>query len=274
MNFKTLIAAVALTTCFVSCKSYLSVPYFQDLQDPSHLPVLNVGNEALKVYPGDKLNIVVSSAQTPDMAIKFNLPLQSQRIGALSESGGGSSYSTMPYLIDTKGDIDFPILGKIRVAGLSREEVEVTVKNLIVSRQLCNDAIVTCEVLNHYINVLGDVKTPGRIQIDKDRMTVLEALSKCGDLNITGERQNIVVMRHEGDEQKVYHIDLTSAEDVYKSEAYYLRPDDVIYVNPNLMKQRTSTAVGNSWQTPSVYFSLTSIMLSVSTLIVSLTKKK
>lgn len=273
MKFKSFIAVAAVMTCLSSCKSYLSVPYFQDLQNASQMPVLNVNNEVLKVYPGDKLNIVVSSSQTPEMATKFNLPLQSQRIGATSEGVSGSSYSTMPYLIDTKGDIDFPIIGKIRVAGMTREEVEVTIKNLIVSRQLCNDAIVTCEVLNHYVNVLGDVRTPGRFLIDKDNITILEAISKCGDLNITGERQDVVVLRNVDGEQKVFHIDLTSAEDVYKSEAYYLRPDDVVYVNPNVMKQRTSTAAGNSWQTPSVYFSLTSIMLSVTTLIVSLTKK-
>lgn len=273
MKFKNFFAAAALMTCLVSCKSYLSVPYFQDLQDLSHLPVLNVSNEPLKVRPGDRLNIVVSSALSPDMAVKWNLPLQSNRIGAMESMSSGSSYSTMPYIIDSKGDIDFPNIGKVRVAGLTREQVAETITDIIVSRRLLNDAIVTCEVLNHYVNVLGDVKTPGRIQIDKDNLTLLEAISKCGDLNITGERQNVMVLRNEGGEQKVYQVDLTSAENLYKSEAYYLRPDDVIYVNPNMMKQRTSTAAGNSWQTPSVYFSLTSIMLSVTTLIVSLTKK-
>lgn len=273
MNFKTLIAAAALMTCFVSCKSYLSVPYFQDLKDPSHLPVLNVSSEPLKVRSGDRLNIVVSSALSPDMSAKWNLPLQSNRIGAMESMGSGSSYSTMPYIVDSNGDIDFPNIGKVRVAGLTREQIVKTITDIIVSRRLLNDAIVTCEVLNHYVNVLGDVRTPGRVQIDKDNLTLLEAISKCGDLNITGERQNVMVLRNEGGEQKVYQVDLTSAEDVYKSEAYYLHPDDVVYVNPNMMKQRTSTAAGNSWQTPSVYFSLTSIMLSVTTLIVSLTKK-
>lgn len=274
MKIKNLFAAGALMACLVSCKSYISIPYFQDLNNPSNLPVLNVSNSVLKVRPGDKLNIVVSSPMTPDLSLKFNLPLQSNRIGAASSLAASNSYSTMPYLVDSKGDIDFPTLGKIRVAGMTREDIEVTIKNILVSQQLCNDAVVTCEILNHYINVLGDVKTPGRIQIEKDNITIIEALSKCGDLNITGERQNVMVIRKAGNEQKVYHLDLSSAENVYSSEAYYLQPDDLVYVNPNETKQRTSMPAGNSWQTPTNYFSLTSIMLSVTTLIVSLAKKK
>lgn len=274
MKIKSLFAATALVACLASCKSYVSIPYFQDLNDPSNLPVLKVSNSVLTVSPGDKLNIVVTSPMTYDMASKFNLPIQSNRIGASSSLGASNSYSTMPYLIDSKGDIDFPVIGKIRVAGKTREEVEVMIKDILVSQKLLNDAVVTCEVLNHYINVLGDVKNPGRIQIEKDNLTIIEALSKCGDLNITGERQTVMVVRKVGDEQKVYHIDLSSAENVYSSEAYYLQPDDLVYVNPNETKQRTSMPAGNSWQTPSLYFSLTSIMLSVTTLIVSLTKKK
>lgn len=272
MRLKTLFASAALLVCMSSCKSYLTVPYFQDLQDAENLPVLNIPTSTLTVRAGDKLNVVVSSALSPEMAASFNLPLQSNRIGSIGSAG--SSYSTMPYLIDSKGDINFPVLGKIRVEGLTREQIETTVRDLLVSKRLLNDAVVTCEVLNHYVNILGDVKTPGRIHIEKDNLTLIEALSMCGDLNITGERQPIIVIRNEGGKQKVYHVDLTSAEDLYKSEAYYLHPDDLVYVNPNETKQRTSMPAGNSWQTPTLYFSLTSIMMSLTTLIVSLTKRK
>lgn len=274
MKFKNLVAAAAVVACFASCKSYVSVPYFQDLNDINNLPVLKAQNSVLKLSSGDKLNIVVSSSLSPEMASGFNLPLQSTRVGAAGTGYNNNSQSTMPYLIDSKGDIDFPIIGKIRVAGMTREEVEVTIKNILVNQRLLNDAVVTCEVLNHYVNILGDVKTPGRIRIEKDNMNIIEAISMCGDLNITGERQTVMVLRKEGDEQHVYQIDLSSAENVYSSEAYYLHPDDVVYVNPNETKQRTSTPEGNTWQTPAVYVSLTSIGLSLATLIVSLTKRK
>lgn len=273
MKTKNLFAVAILLAGMASCKSYQTVPYFQDLTDYSNLPVLKATNSVLRISSADKLNIVVSSALSPELAVKFNLPLQSQRIGALGVTAGSSSYSTMPYLVDSKGDIDFPVVGKIRVAGMTREEIEVTIKDILVSNKLLNDAVVTCEVLNQFVNVLGDVKAPGRIQIEKDNLSIVEAIAKCGDLNITGERKTVMVIRQEGEQQKVYTVDLTSAQNVYNSPVYYLKPNDVVYVNPNVTKQRTSMPAGNSWQTPSLYFSLTSIALSVTTLIVSLTRK-
>lgn len=271
MKYRNILFAAVVACCMTSCKSYMTVPYFQDLTDPSLAPALRVQNCVLTVAPSDKLNIVVSSGLTPELAMAYNLPVQSVRVGAMGAYN--NSQSTMPYVIDTNGDIDFPVLGKIRVAGMTRAQVEATIKDILVSRQLLKDAVVSVEVLNHYVSVLGDVKVPGRLQIEKDKLNVLEAIARCGDLNITGERTDVMVIRKIGNEQKVYHLDMTKAADIYASEAYYLQPEDVVYVNPNVTKQRTSMPAGNSWQTPSLYFSLTSIMLSVTTLIVSLTKK-
>lgn len=270
MKYRKILFAAAVACCMTSCKSYLTVPYFQDIMDPNTAAALQVQHCELTVAPTDKLNIVVSSGLTPELAVTYNLPVQSVRVGALGAYN--NTQSTMPYIVDVNGDIDFPVLGKIRVAGMTRSQVEKTIKDLLVKRQLLNDAVVSVEVLNHYVSVLGDVKTPNRIQIEKDNLNILEAIARCGDLNVTGERTDVMVIRKVGNEQKVYHIDMTKAADVYASEAYYLQPEDVVYVNPNVMKQRTSMAAGNSWQTPSVYISLTSIMLSVTTLIVSLTK--
>lgn len=272
MKYRKLLFAAAVACCMTSCKSYMTVPYFQDVLDPAAVAALKAQDCKLTVAPADKLNIVVSSGLTPDLAAAYNLPIQSTRIGAM---GSNSNYSqaTMPYMVDSNGDIDFPMLGKIRVAGMTRDKIEETIKDLLVKQKLLNDAVVTVEVLNHFVNILGDVRTPGRVQIEKDNLTILEAIARCGDLNITGERTNVMVLRKVGNEQKVIHLDLTKASDVYASEAYFLQPEDVVYVNPNVTKQRTSMPVGNSWQTPAVYFSLTSIALSVTTLIVSLTKK-
>lgn len=270
MKYRKLILAAAVACCMTSCKSYMTVPYFQDVTSSTPAPVLKVQQCELTVAPADRLNIVVSSGLTPELAVSYNLPLQSSRIGTVGAYN--NSQSTMPYIVDDNGDIDFPTLGKIRVAGMTRGQIATTIKDILVSKKLLNDAIVTVEVLSQYVNVLGDVRTPGRLQIEKDNLTILEAIARSGDLNITGERTDIMVFRQVNGQQKVYHIDMTKAADVYASEAYYLQPDDVVYVNPNVTKQRTSMAVGNSWQTPAVYFSLTSIALSVTTLIVSLTK--
>lgn len=272
MKIRKLLVAAAIACCMTSCKSYMDVPYFQDVMDPSTAPTLHVRDCALTIAPADKLNIVVSSSLTPDVAATYNLPIQATRIGSIGNYNN-SSQSTMPYIVDSKGDIDVPVIGKVRVAGLTREQIATTIKDILMTRHYLNDAIVTVEVLNHYVNVLGDVKNPGRVQIEKDNLTILQAISMSGDLNITGERTDVMVLRREGNEQRVIHVDLTKAADLYASQAYYLQPEDVVYVNPNVTKQRTSMAVGNSWQTPAVYFSLTSIALSVTTLMVSVLKK-
>lgn len=272
MKFYNFFAAAAVVAAMASCKSYLEVPYFQDLASETGKPTILAQHSTLLVRPSDRLNVVVSSSISPELAVLYNLPIQSYRIGSMTQTSNNSQ-STMPYIVDSNGNIDFPGVGKIRVAGLTREQVAETVKDILIKNRLLTDAVVTCEILNHYVNVLGDVKTPGRVQIDKDNLTIVEAIAKCGDLNITGERKTVTVIREVEGMQRVYKVDMTNAHDVYSSEAYYLRPDDLVYVNPNITKQRTSMAVGNSWQTPSVYFSLTSIALSVTTLIVSLTKK-
>ena len=273
MRIFKFIAAVALVVTMASCASYKTVPYFQDLNSESNLPTLNATDYTLRLAPADMINIVVSSALSPEIATSFNLPLQSNRIDAPSTPASTqSTQSTMPYLIDSNGDIDFPVVGKIRVAGRTREEVEIIIKNILVSEKLLNDAVVTCQVMNQYINVIGDVKTPGRIAIDKDNLTIVEALAKCGDLNITGERHNITVIRRVGSQQKVYHVDLTSAQNVFSSPVYYLLPNDIVYVNPNKTKQRTSTPNGNSWQNPLIYFSTLSLVASLATTVVALVK--
>lgn len=267
------LVAVALFLSLASCTSIEKVSYFQDLNTEANLPTLNASDYTLRLAPGDMLNIVVSSALSPEIATGFNLPLQSNRIGApVSPGYSTGSQSTMPYLIDSNGDIDFPVVGKIRVAGQTREEIEIIIKTILTERQLLNDAVVSCQVLNQYINVIGDVKSPGRIAIDKDNLTIVEALAKCGDLNITGERHNVTVIRRVGDQQKVYHVDLTSAQNVFSSPVYYLLPNDIVYVNPNKMKQRTSTPNGNTWQNPLMYVSTLSMLLSITTTIIALTK--
>ena len=242
-----------------ACDSYQKVPYFQDLAETGEAPILKVNPEVLRLEPGDKLNIVVS-----------NLPLQSSYIGV---TGHAATQTSMPYQVDTKGDIDFPVVGKIRVAGLSREEVEEQIKDILIKQKLLNDAMVTVEVLNHYVNVLGEVNKPGRINITKDNLTILEAISMSGDLTIMGERQNVLVLRKENGVQKPYRVDLSSAKNVYSSPVYQLKQDDIVYVQPNKTRQRESTPWSNSWQNPGIYLSMTSVLVSVAVLLINVFKK-
>lgn len=264
------LAALLLAVSFASCTSYKTVPYFQDLADPAaQVTLKNTVNE-LRVEPGDRLQIIVHSALAPDLSENFNIKATS---GSNMSYGSSNGNNVLAYHVDEKGNIDFPVLGKIRVQGMTRDQIQKTIKDLLIEKRLLDEVVVNCVVLNHYVNVIGDAKSVGRIAITEDHLTLVELLAQCGDLTVTGERQNVMVLRKEGDEFKPHFVDLTKAEDVYNSEVFYLQPDDVVYINPNKTKQRSSMAVGNMWATPATYIGLLGTVMSVSTFIVSFVKK-
>ena len=159
------------------------------------------------------------------------------------------------------------MLGKIKVAGMKREEIAETVKNKLITENLVKDPVVTVEFANLCISVLGEVNHPGRFSIDRDRLTILDALSMAGDLTIYGNRYKVMVLRQEGDIQRVYGVDLTSGNHIYTSPAYYLQQNDVVYVEPNDVKARQSTVNGNNVRSTSFWISLASLLTSVAILI-------
>ena len=166
-----------------------------------------------------------------------------------------------------KRKIDFPVLGKIHVAGMKREEIAECIKNELIKENLVKDPVVTVEFANLCISVLGEVNSPGRFSIDRDRLTILDALSMAGDLTIYGNRSKVMVLRQEGDVQRVYGLNLTSGEHIYSSPAYYLQQNDVVYVEPNEVKARQSTVNGNNVRSTSFWISLASLLTSVAILI-------
>ena len=135
--------------------------------------------------------------------------------------------------MDSKGDIDFPVLGKLHVQDMTREEVAVYIKKELQSHDLIKDPVVTVEFMNLSVNVMGEVNRPGRYNIDKDHLTILDALSQAGDLTIYGKREKVLVLRNENGKQRVYGINLCSADHLYSSPVYYLQQNDVVYVEPN-----------------------------------------
>ena len=122
---------------------------------------------------------------------------------------------------------------------------------------------MTVEFMNLCVSVLGEVNSPGRYGIDRDKTTIIDALSMAGDLTINGNRNNVTVLRQDGDVQRVYAIDLTSGRDIYSSPAYYLQQNDVIYVEPNEMRARQSTVNGNTIRSASFWISITSLVMSI-----------
>ena len=264
----TVLLGIALLAS--SCSSTKKIVYFQDLKQGEN--TLQVPAPAdIRLKPGDKIAILVNS-RDPQLASLFNLLTVSRQLSFTSGTSGNNSVQsgnqgTTGYTIDSHGEIDFPVLGKVHVAGMNREELTAYLKNELMTKNLVKDPIVTVEYMNLCISVLGEVNTPGRISIDRDRVTILDAISMAGDLTINGKRENIMVVRQENDKPQVYNINLTSGAQVYSSPAYYLQQNDVVYVEPNNMKARQSTVNGNNVRSTSFWFSLASFLLSIGILI-------
>lgn len=237
----------------VSCSTPKNITYFQDLTEtvlPTPEPVLT------RVAPSDKLSIIVKT-KSAELVNLFNLTLPGDRIGE-----GYSDYTVTP-----EGTIDFPVLGKLKVDGMTRGELAAFIKGELMGRDLVKDPVVTVEFLNTGFSVMGEVNRPGRFNFNKDQLTLLEALSMAGDLNIQGKRDNIAVVRHEADGVHTYRVDLTNFAELEKSPAYYVRQDDVIYVEPNAIKKRQTTVNGNNILSAGFWVSIASLLTSVAVLI-------
>jgi polysaccharide export protein len=226
-----------------------------------------ISPQEIKIQPEDKISILVNS-KDPQLANLFNLPVITRQIGQTSTSSSGSNQGVSGYTVDAEGNIDFPVLGKIHVAGMKREEIASHIKNELISKNLVKDPVVTVEFMNLAISVLGEVGKPGRYNIDRDKITLLDAISMAGDLTIYGKRDNVYVMRNEGGKQTSYQVNLLSAQDVYSSPAYYLQQNDVIYVKPNSVRARQSTVNGNNVRSTSFWISLASLLTTITVLFV------
>lgn len=233
----------AVWTTF-SCSAPSQVTYFQDLR-PGESEQKVVAATEIKVRPGDKLSIIVNS-RDPQLTQLFNLPYVGQQIGqgaVTANNTTNSSQGVSGYTVDEEGMIDFPVLGKIEIAGKNREEIAAFIKGELLAKNLVKDPVVTVEYMNLCISVLGEVAQPGRYSIDRDKVTVLDAISMAGDLTIYGKREKVLVLREEEGVQHVYGINLCSAEHLYTSPVYYLRQNDVVYVEPNNVRARQATVM-------------------------------
>lgn len=220
---KRIALGLLLLVFTTSCVSKKEIVYFQNDAINQSL----VSNNYKTIFKADDLLQITVSALDLEAVQPFNLPAVSV---ATTTNNVIGTPQQIPYLIDNKGFIDFPLLGKVKLAGLTRSEAIKLLKDKLDPDYVKNPTI-NIQITNFTITVLGDVKRPGSYTIPNERVTVLEALGLSGDLNITGVR-NIRVFREENGEKKTYNLDLTS-NTIFTSPAYYLQQNDVVYVQPN-----------------------------------------
>lgn len=266
---KTLLATATVLLLF-GCSTPKNIVYMQDVQNESD--IYTVPSSPIRLKPMDQISVVVNGLD-PQVSAMFNLPYYNRRIGeaqSLSGASGNMASNTSGnisgYTVDSNGNIDFPVLGKINVLGLTRAETSDYIRHLLVESRQIKDPIVTVEFMNLGFSVLGEVSRPGRYRIDRDEFTIFDAISLAGDLTINGERQNVTLVRDSGtDKETVYTMDLTQSYQVYSSPAFFIQQGDLIYVVPNEKRQRESTVMGNSALTPSFWVSLISSATSIAT---------
>ena len=205
---------IGMLVCLLgACASPKDVVYLQDVKINSRVKAALQYRTVIHV--DDLLSIVVSCDDI-ETALPFN-----------TRTGNDQLYG---YLVDTDGTIDFPVLGKIKVEGLSRTELAAELKKEL-SNYLKNP-IVTIQYLNFKVTVLGEVKAPGSYKVNSERVSIFDALGMAGDLQINAKRKNVLVMREDGDEKVFAQLDLTS-ENIIHSPFFYLQQNDVVYVEPN-----------------------------------------
>lgn len=263
-----LLAAVWLS----SCSTPKDITYFQDSESLNGMAVQ--AEQQFRLRPEDKINIVVNSSN-PMLAQQFTLTVPNSRyalganaVAKNSNSNNGSYSQPVAYTVDEQGTIEFPILGKISVAGKTRREVAEYIKDRLVARELVADPIVTVEYVNMGVNVLGEVGKPGHVDITRDHLTIIDALSAAGDLTINGNRRNVLVSRQVEGVNQVYAIDLTNMQQVLNSPAYYLQQNDLVYVSPNNKRKREANATGNTFNTPAIWISIASLLTTITALII------
>lgn len=245
---------------FSSCKTREKVIYFQDMASDVEIPTQAL--MPLKLLPGDKLSVIVTSSATPALAVQYNLPIVTTQAGASTRP---YSNQIALYTVDENGCIDIPTLGRVSVLDRTRSEAARLIQDKLRDEQL-RDAVVTVNVYDQYITVLGDVKVPGRVQISRDNITILEAIGQVGDLNVTARRDHIAVIRQEGGKSKTYYVDIRS-KDILNSPVYNLQQNDVVYVEPNKMKVGQYTNNDNSVRSISTWLSVSSVLISLGILI-------
>jgi polysaccharide biosynthesis/export protein len=266
---KSIYTIFVLTIILVlnSCAPVKNVAYFQTLDSKTDSLQQNQSADVhrARIKPLDILTITVVSTQ-PETSMIYNLVTPQ-----ISENASNSIQS-MPtlqtYLVDNDGYIYFPVLGKLAVKGLTRKELATMLQDKLGSSFNKEIPIITIRITNFAVNVVGEVMRPGKFITMNDRMTIFEGLAMAGDLTIYGKRENVKVLRENADGTKKYYTINLNDKNIIYSPAYYLEQNDVVYVEPNGAKSRTSR-IGAS---ETLTISALSILISVASIVINILK--
>jgi polysaccharide export outer membrane protein len=226
-QFKLILLIFGLAIVFASCASKKKIIYFQE--DKTNVTIDSIINFEPQIQIGDILKIDVTAVDI-ETAMPFNLTKPSQ-------NGANTNSNEMGYLVDIEGKINFPVLGKLKIDQMTR--IELMNKLTSDLSVYLKDPIVNIQIVNFKITVLGEVKSPGTYTIVNERVSIVEAIGMAGDLQMLGKRNPVTLIREQNGERIIVTFDFTNRE-LFNSPYYYLAQNDVIYVEPNSTRIRTS----------------------------------
>lgn len=258
---------IALALCgLASCRSSQeTLAYFTDVEKIEAVPV---GDYQIKIEPNDELGILVTS-DNPEATAQYNIaPAVAQASMTVQTTYQVPEYSR--YIVDSKGNIDFPKLGRIHVAGLTLEQLRDKIL-ADVSKEVSHP-IVRVNILNYFVYVAGEVAEPGKYQSDNQRFTVLDALSSAGDMTVYGRRDNVLIVREEDGKRVTARLDLNKAETL-TSPFFYLKQNDYVYVEPTPTRQDNAEYNTNNSYKLSVVSTIVSGCSVIASLVIALTTR-
>lgn len=251
-----------LLLAVTSCTSYKTVPYLQNSSTVNY-----DSSEVLydaRIMPKDELTITVSCPEDPDAAQPFNLVVS--RSMADYNNYLTSQPTLQTFLVNNEGTINYPVLGTLKVEGLTVNQLENLIASRIEGTYLKTRPVVTVRLSNYKISVLGEVTSPGTYTVPSEKISIYGALAMAKDLTIWGRRDNVKLIREDANGKKsVHELDLNDA-DLINSPYYYLQQNDVIYVTPNKTKSKNSD-IGSS---TSYWVSSISILVSIASLVTNI----
>lgn len=254
-----------LSLCLLAgCNSYKNVPYFRDAKPGEKTISQNHQLYDARIMPKDLLSITVSSSE-PEAAAPYN-----QTVPTTFTAENRSTYSQpliQSYLVDNQGDVEFPVLGKMHLGGMTKTEAENYIVDKLKS-SFKEAPIVTVRMINYKISVLGEVSRPSTFTVANEKVNIFEALALAGDMTVYGRRDNVKLLREDANGIKEIITLNMNKSDIIDSPYFYLQQNDVLYVEPNKAKAKSSD-IG---QSTSLWFSATSIMVSIASLLINVLK--
>ncbi len=246
------LSVLCLLIC-ASCTTTNKIAYFQSKQDTTYRQML--GTVEAPFQENDFISISISSA-SPEASAIFN-PYTNPEQKAAAGTAKNAQY--FGHLVDVEGYIELPVIGKIKAAGMTKTQLKNYILKYIIDKKMLVDPIVDIRYSNFEVTVLGEVGNPSVINVASEKISLVKALAMAGDLTIYGRRDNIMLIREEGGARKTRHLDISSS-DFLNSEYYYLKPNDVVYVEPNKTKVAIS---GRSQQVLPLVLTSVSILVFV-----------